>query len=357
MKSITNRPPRSRNRNWRASLVGRLQIGVERGFLDIRALGGARRVDVDRGQRLGVVDDDGAARGQPHLALEGGFDLGLDLVAREQRYFILVKPQFLEVLRHHLADEVLGPLVDRAVVDHDLADVHAQIVADRADDDIAFLVDEEGRLAVFARADDGLPELEQVVEIPLQLLDVLADPGRAHDQPHVLGDLELAHGVAQLAAVLALDAARHTAGAGVVGHQHEIAASQRDKGGERRALAAALFLVDLDDDLASLPHRFLDADAAAWLRGVGLEIGAGDFLERQEAVAVGAVIDERGFQAGLDSGDDAFVNIGFFLFSSGRFDVQVIEHLAVDGGDAQLFRLSCVDQHSFHVVPSYHHGA
>jgi hypothetical protein len=47
-------------------LVGRLQVGVERGLLDVAALGGARRVDVDGDQRLGVVDDDGAAGGQAH---------------------------------------------------------------------------------------------------------------------------------------------------------------------------------------------------------------------------------------------------------------------------------------------------
>ncbi len=38
-------------------LVGGLEIGRQRGFLDIRALGGPRRVDVDAHQRLGVVDD------------------------------------------------------------------------------------------------------------------------------------------------------------------------------------------------------------------------------------------------------------------------------------------------------------
>ena len=42
-------------------LVGGLQVGVEGGFLDVAALGGARGVDVDRGQGLGLVNDDAAA--------------------------------------------------------------------------------------------------------------------------------------------------------------------------------------------------------------------------------------------------------------------------------------------------------
>ncbi len=73
--------------------IGRFQIGIQRGFLDVAALGGARRVDVDGDQRFGMVDDDGAARGQGHFALEGRFDLAFDLVTREQRYRVVVTLQ------------------------------------------------------------------------------------------------------------------------------------------------------------------------------------------------------------------------------------------------------------------------
>src|SRR5690606_24573663 len=65
--------------------LGRLQVGVERGFLDVAALGGARRVDVHRGQGLGLVDHQRAAGGQAHLALVGVLDLRLDLEPVEQR--------------------------------------------------------------------------------------------------------------------------------------------------------------------------------------------------------------------------------------------------------------------------------
>ena len=67
-----------------------LAIGVERGFFDIRALGGFRRVDVDRGQRLGLVDHHRAAGRQAYIALERVFDLGLDLEAREKWNGIIV---------------------------------------------------------------------------------------------------------------------------------------------------------------------------------------------------------------------------------------------------------------------------
>ena len=61
--------------------IGGLAVGAEGGLFNVRALGGAARVDVDRHQRFGVVDDHGAAQGQTDLARVGGFDLMFDLEA------------------------------------------------------------------------------------------------------------------------------------------------------------------------------------------------------------------------------------------------------------------------------------
>ena len=80
------------------------------------------------------------------------------------------------------------------------------------------------------------------------------------------------------------------------------------------------------------------------------EVLAGDFLERQEAVAVVAVVDEAGFERRLDAGDDGLVDVALALFLARGFDVEVDEFLAIDDGDAQFFRLRRVDQHAFHVI-------
>ncbi len=80
-----------------------------------------------------------------------------------------------------------------------------------------------------------------------------------------------------------------------------------------------------------------------------LEIVPGDFLQRQEAVALGAVVDEAGFEDGLDARDPALVDVGLLLFAGRDVDVEVVELLAIDHGDAQLFLLSCIDEHSFHL--------
>ena len=67
-----------------------LEVGARGGFFDVTALDGAGRVHVDRDQCFGVVDDDGAARGQLHGARVGGFDLMFDLKAREQRCVVSI---------------------------------------------------------------------------------------------------------------------------------------------------------------------------------------------------------------------------------------------------------------------------
>jgi hypothetical protein len=72
--------------------LGRFQVGLERGFLDVAALGGARRVDVDRGQGFGLVDHQRAAGRQAHVALVGVLDLRFDLEAVEQRRVVGVVP-------------------------------------------------------------------------------------------------------------------------------------------------------------------------------------------------------------------------------------------------------------------------
>ena len=108
-------------------------------------------------------------------------------------------------LRHHVAHELMRLLVDVVGVDQDLADVGSEVVADRADDERALLVDQERALAGLGGAVDRAPELEQVVQVPLQLGGAAADAGGAGDQAHALGVLELVEVFLQLLAVLALD--------------------------------------------------------------------------------------------------------------------------------------------------------
>ncbi|EXI92278.1 MAG: hypothetical protein AW12_00687 [Candidatus Accumulibacter sp. BA-94] len=270
----------------------------------------------------------------------------LDLETREERHVIAVALDAVDRSRHHVRHELLRLIEDLVGVDQDLADVGLEIVADGTDDQAALLVDQEGSLLQLGRFLDRLPQLQQVTEIPLQLFAAAPDGRRARDQAHAGRYRQLVHHLAQLGPLGALDAARDAAAARVVGHQHQVAASEADEGGQGRTLVASLILVDLDDQLLALTQRFLDRRPT----GVhpGLEVRARHFLERQKTVPFGSVVDKRRFQTGLDAGDDCFINVALFLLLVGRFDVQVNEFLTVDDGDTQLLGLCRVEQHSFH---------
>jgi hypothetical protein len=326
--------------------VGGFAVGVEGGGLDVRAAGGAGRVDVDGHQGFGVVDDDRAARRQRYGARVGGFDLVFDLETREQRHVVAVALHAMHHVGHHVAHELVRLVVDLVGIDQDLADIRLVIVANRADDERGFLVDQERARRRLAGAFDRAPQLHQVVQVPLQLFDIAADAGGAGDHRHALRQVELVHGLAQFLALFAFDTARHAAAARVVRHQDQVAAGQRDEGGQRRALVAALFLLDLDHDFLAFAQRFLDG-AVTDVDAV-TEISAGNFFEGEEAVAVFAVADEAGFEGGFDAGDDTFVDIRFALFAASGFDIDVDQFLAVDNRYAQLFLLRSVKQHTFH---------
>ena len=325
---------------------GRFHVGVEGGLLNVAALGGAGGVDVDGGERLGHVDDDDTAGGQGDLPLEGGLDLGLDLEAGEQGNLVLIGFDAAHELGHHMLDELPRPVEGFHVINEHLADVLPQVVADGAGDDVGFLIDEKGRRLAVSRLFDGIPQLHQIVHVPLQFLGALADAGGAHDQPHAFRHVHAGQGFAQFGPVLTLDAAGDAAGAGVVGHHDHIGAGEGDLGGQRSTLVAALLLLHLDDELLTLLEHVADGEAML-APAVGEEL-LGHFLEGQKAVALGTVIDEGGFQTGFDAGDLALVDVGLLLLVTGRFDIQIVELLAIDQRNPDLFRLRGVDEHSFH---------
>src|SRR5690606_16714160 len=170
-----------------------------------------------------------------------------------------------------------------------------------------------------------------------------------------------------------------------VGHQHAVAAGQRQPGGQGRALAAALVLDDLHQhDLAALddvldlvaPHQatlqaLLVGEAALVLvvgafaaqivldvlvgRGLGhdgfavgdrdLVVVRVDLVEGQEAVAVAAVLDEGGLQAGLYAGDLGEIDVAPKLTLRAGFKVEFLDLTALDDRDAGLLRVGGVDQH------------
>ena len=326
--------------------VGSFQIGAGRGFFDVAALDGAGRVHVDRNQGFGVVDHHGAAGRQGHHAGIGGFDLVFDLEAAEQRSVIAVALDLVRMLGHHVRHELMRLVEDVVRVDQDVADVAVEVVADRADHEARFLIDQECALARLGRAVDGGPQLEQVVQVPLQFGRSAANASGARDDGHTLGVFQLVHRFFELCTVFTLDAAGYATTTGVVGHQNHIAAGQTDEGGEGCALVATFFFFDLNQQLLAFPDHVLDLGLAG--RDAFCEVLLRDFLEWQETVAVFTVVHKAGFQRGLYTGNDRFVDVALALFAAFDFDLVVQQLLAVDDGEAAFFGLRGIDKHPFH---------
>ena len=155
----------------------------------------------------------------------------LDLEAREQRHFVLVALDARDGVGHHHRHETDGLVVNVVGVDQDLADVGREIIADRADHQAGLKINQLGALDAVGGTLDGGPQFEQVIQVPLELIGSAPDAGGARDQAHALGVLQGVHHLFEFGAVIALDAARHTAAARVVGHQHQVAPGQGDKRG------------------------------------------------------------------------------------------------------------------------------
>ncbi len=111
---------------------------------------GAARVHVDGDKRFGLVDDDVAARFQRHRRREHRIELRFDMEALEQRHALVVGLHVLGMARHEHAHEVLGVAVAFLAFDQDFADILVVEIADRALDEIAFLIN-AGRRVGFQR--------------------------------------------------------------------------------------------------------------------------------------------------------------------------------------------------------------
>ena len=234
--------------------LGGLQIGVERGVLDRMLLGGAAGVDVDRHQSLGLVDDDIAAALQRHLRLQHAIELGLDAVAHEDRRGVPVGLHHLGMARHQHAHEILGLAIAVLAGDQDLVDVLVVEVTHRTLDQAAFLINQGRGRGLQRQVADVFPKPHQIFVVALDLGLGAAFAGGAQDDAHALRHLEVGHDLLQPLAVLGVgDLARDAAATRGVGHQHRVTAGERKVSGQRRALVAALFLDDLDQqDLAAL---------------------------------------------------------------------------------------------------------
>ena len=122
--------------------------------------------------------------------------------------------------------ELASLFIDVVGVDEDLTDVRVEVVTNGADDQAGLLKNQVGAGLQVASVVDGLPELQQVVQVPLELVGCATNASRAGNDAHAGWHLELVHGLFEFLPVLTLDTTRHAAALGVVGHEDQVAASQ-----------------------------------------------------------------------------------------------------------------------------------
>jgi hypothetical protein len=104
----------------------------------------------------------------------------------------------------------------------------------------------------------------------------------------------------------------------------------------------------LHQQLAAVGDHVLDLGVAN--RDAFLEVVLRDLLERQEAMAVFAVIDEAGFERRLDARHHRLVDVALALFASFDLGFEIDQFLAIDDRQATLFGLRRIDQHALHGV-------
>ena len=210
------------------NLLRRFEVGLERRVLDRVLARGAPGVDVDRDQRLGLVDDDVAAGLQRHLRGEHRVELRLDAGAREDRDALLVELDVARMARHEHAHEVLGLAVGVVAGDDHLVDLARIEVADRALDEVAFLVDELRRGGAKRQLAHVLPKPEQIFEVALDLALGAVGAGGPQDHAHALRHFEVGGDrLHALAVGRRGDLAGDAAAARRVRHEHRVAAGER----------------------------------------------------------------------------------------------------------------------------------
>ena len=277
-----------------------------------------------------------------------------NLKSGEQRNIVFVQFHPADVLRHDVAHELPGLLINGLGVDQNFADFLVKVIADRPNDQAAFLIDQIGAALLIGGGLDCSPKLHQIAQVPVEFLNRTADTCGTGDYAHAGGHFELGNGVAQFIALFAFDATRYTAAARVIGHQNDIAPGEADECGQRRALGATLVLVDLDNQLLAFAQSLFDGNFGRICFRIAKKRAA-DFLERKKSMTFIAVVYECRFQTRFDAGDDTLVDIALALFFSGCFYIKVYQLLAIYNRDTQFFSLGRVKQHTLHYLLSRAH--
>src|SRR5438876_6962800 len=313
----------------------RLEVGLEDGVVEIAAADVAAGVDVDGGERLGLVDDQIAARLQLDAPRQRLLDLGLAVVQVEKGPLTGVVLEPAAHLRHVAVGERGELLEVLPRIDDDPRGARAHHVAQHALRERQVLVQQLRRRRAEGALLDDAPEVAQVIDVGAQLVLRGALGARAHDVAALLvGRQQLLQAVAQRRApALVLDFLRY-ADVRVVRQVDQHAPGDRDLRGEARALRADRVLQHLHQDRLALGENFLDRPGRL---AVGLAVlpDVGDVEERR---ALQADLDERRLNAGQHARHAPHADVADQPAARGALDEELLHDTGAGNRDARLAR-------------------
>src|SRR5579885_3105199 len=244
-------------------LFDRLHVGARDRVFQTRAAAPDElaRVHVNRDERLGLVDDEVAARLEPHARLDGLINLGLHAVGFHYRLLARVQLDAVDQPRLDAVDELDDFEILLLAVTADGGEDVGELVAQQTLHEVEVFVRERGGLDPLGVLAYVAPRANQISRVVPKVLLGDSD-ARGADDEAAGGNLLLAddclYELAKAHALLVgLDLARD---ADVFNRRHvnEEATGQRDVRGDARALLRDRFLRYLDDDLLAFAQEVCD---------------------------------------------------------------------------------------------------
>ena len=325
------------------------------GLLEARPAHILPRVDIDRHQGFGLVDDDVPAGLEPDPRTQRAINLDPDAARLEEGPWALMQPDGGDERRVRALQECPNLARQIRCIDDDLLHARRKQVPKGADRRPGLGMQQRRGRDGLGQLPDRVPLIDEGLRVRLQQIAPEARAGGADDeaarslQP-VRDGLDQ---VTQPCALLRiLDPPRH-ADVSHTGEEHQKAARKGHMGGDARPFLGDRLLGHLNDDGLPLAHPLLDAprDDRGRLRDRSAVAGRGErgpegVLDVQEPIALQSEIDERRLHSGEDVPHPPEIDVAGDPPGRGALDLELDEMLVLDQRDPHLPR-DAVDAERF----------
>jgi len=319
------------------------QVGLENGVVEIARAHVATGVHVHRGECLGLVDDEVAARFEVHTPPQRTSDFLVNRIQVKDRALAFVVLQLGGCGRHELQAKGAQALELLQRIDANALRMLADQVAQHTLQQIEVLVQKRERRQAQRSILDARPGLAQISDVVGQLGvgGVFAIGAQDEAAPAARG-LVAHQGLQARAQRLAFAHGYFLRDADmlVLRQKHQQPPGHADLGGEARALAANRVLDDLHHQRLALEHllfnRHLRLALARQRTGVAVRVALPDIGHMQKRRALQPNVDERRLHARQHARHLAEVDVADQAALERALDVQLLHGAVLDHGHARL---------------------